>query len=98
MRAHNDNLGNDIADQIAKYAALRRGGENAFSSFPKSVALNVIQGNVQLEWQKEWKHSKKGGFQKSYFYDIRGGKSKIIQMGIKYSAIVLVLGTQILLL
>ena len=35
VKAHNDNLGNEIADQLAKNAASRRDGETAKTEFRK---------------------------------------------------------------
>jgi ribonuclease HI len=42
MKAHNDNLGNKIADQLAKNAASRGDGETAYSRIPKSAVIKVI--------------------------------------------------------
>ena len=43
MKAHNDNLGNEIADQLVQNAASRRDGETAYSRIPKSAVKEVIQ-------------------------------------------------------
>ena len=43
MKAHNDNLGNDIADQQAKKAASRRDVETAYSRISKSAVIKVKQ-------------------------------------------------------
>jgi len=42
VKAHNDNLGKEIADQPAKKAASRRDGETAYSRIPKSGVIKVI--------------------------------------------------------
>ena len=43
VKTHNDNLGNEIANQLVKTAASRRDGETAYSRIPKSAVIKVIQ-------------------------------------------------------
>ena len=42
VKAHNDSLGNEIADRLAKNAASRKDGETAYSRIPKSEEIKVI--------------------------------------------------------
>ena len=49
VKAHNDNLGNEIADQLAKKATSRRDGETAYSRIPKSAVIKVIKENGELQ-------------------------------------------------
>jgi ribonuclease HI len=88
VKAHNDNFGNELADQLAKKAASRREGETAYSKIPKSAVIKVIQEESELEWQKEWNASSKGDITKSFLPVIRNQKSKRLQMGIKLSMLV----------
>jgi ribonuclease HI len=60
VKAHNDNLGYEIADQLAKKAASRRDGETAYSRIPKSAVVKAIQEKGELQWQQEWNVSTKG--------------------------------------
>jgi ribonuclease HI len=60
VKAHNDNFGNELADQLAKKAASRREGETAYSKIPKSAVIKVIQEEGELDWQREWNASTKG--------------------------------------
>jgi hypothetical protein len=93
VKAHNDNFGNELADQLAKKAASRGEGETAYSKIPKSAVIKVIQEGGELQWQKEWNASTKGDITKSFFPVIRDWKSKRLQMGIKLSTLVTGHGT-----
>jgi hypothetical protein len=81
VKAHNDNFGNELADQLAKTAASRREGETAYNKIPKSAVINVIQDEGELEWQNEWNASTKGEITKTFFPVIGDRKSKRLQMG-----------------
>jgi ribonuclease HI len=93
VKAHNDNFGNELADQLAKKAASSREGETAYSKIPKSAVIKVVQEEGELEWQKEWNASTKEEITKSFFPVIGDRKSKILQMGIKLSTLVTGRGT-----
>ena len=67
MNAHNDNLGNEIADQLAKNAASRRDGETAHNRIPESAVIKVIHEKGELQWQQEWNVSTKGKQQNIFF-------------------------------
>jgi len=67
VKAHNDNLGNELADQLAKNAASIRDRETAYSRIPKSAVMKVIQEKGELQWQQEWNVSTKGETTKSFF-------------------------------
>ena len=43
VKARNDNLGNELADQLAKNAASTRDRKTAYSRIPKSAVKEVIQ-------------------------------------------------------
>jgi len=87
VKAH-DNLGNELADQLAKNAASTRDRETAYSRIPKSAVIKVIQEKGELQWQQEWNFSTKGETTKSFFPNIGERKSKRLQMGINLSTTV----------
>jgi len=76
VKAHNSNVGNELADQLAKIAANSVEGETAYSKIPKSAVIKRIQEVGELEWQKEWNASTKGEITKSFFPDVGDRKSK----------------------
>ena len=49
VKAHNDNLGNEKADQLAKDAASTRDEETAHSRAPKSAVMKVIKDKGKLQ-------------------------------------------------
>ena len=93
VKAHNDNLGNEMADQLAKDAASNRDGETAYSKIPKSAIIKEIKEKGETHWQQEWNASTKGETTKSFFPNISERKSKRLQMGINLSTIVTGHGT-----
>jgi len=98
VKAHNDNLENEIADQLAKKAASRRDGETTYSRIPKSAMIKVIQEKGELQWQQEWNVSTKGETTKLFFTDMGERKSKRLQMDINLSMMVTAWHTEIVLL
>ena len=93
VKAHNNNFGNELADQLAKKAASRREGETAYSKNPKNAVIKVIQREGQLEWQKERNASTKEEITNLFFSVIGDRKEKILQMGIKTSTLLTGHGT-----
>jgi len=93
VKAHNGNVGNELADQLAKKAANSVEGETAYSKIPKSALIRRVQEESELEWQKEWNGSTKREITKSFFPDVCDWKSKRLQMNIKISTIVAGHGT-----
>ena len=91
VKAHNGNVGNELADQLAKKAP-NRVGATAYSKIPKIATIKRIQEG-ELEWQKEWNASIKGEITKSFFPDVGDRKSKRLQMNIKLLTMVTGHGT-----
>jgi hypothetical protein len=92
VKAHN-NLGNEIADQLAKKAANSGEEETAYNKIPKSAVIKEIQGEGELEWQNKWDASTKGAITKTFFPTIADRKSKKLNMNIKLSTVVTGHGT-----
>jgi ribonuclease HI len=66
VKAH-DNMGNEIADQLAKKAASRRDGETAYSRIPKSALVKVTQKKVNYTGNKNGMFQPKGKQQNHSF-------------------------------
>jgi ribonuclease HI len=73
VKAHNNNLGNGLADQLAKKAA-NSGEETAYNKIPKSAITKEIQAEGEQEWQKELDASTKGAITKTFFPTIADRK------------------------
>ena len=54
VKAHNNNLGNELADKLAKNAASIRDIETVYSRIPKSVSLPLIPREVPLYSKYHW--------------------------------------------
>jgi ribonuclease HI len=92
VKAHNDNRGNEMADQLAKEAASRSDDETVYSRIPKSAIIKKIKER-DLQWQQEWTASTKTETTKAFFPNIGEGKSKKLQMSIKFSMMITGNGT-----
>jgi ribonuclease HI len=88
VKAHNDNYGNELADQLAKEAASRSETEIVYNKIPKSAVIRELNEEGVQEWQRERDASAKGAITKTFFALIRDRLSKSLQMGIKQSTIV----------
>jgi len=67
VKAHNDNLGNEIADQLVQNAASRRDGETSYSRIPKSAVIKVIQEKVNYSGNKNGMFQPRGKQQNHFF-------------------------------
>jgi len=83
VKAHNDNYGNGLADQLAKEAASNDEVETAYNKIPKIAVVRELKEEGELMWQSEWDASTKGEITKSFFPIIKDRISKSLHMGIK---------------
>jgi ribonuclease HI len=60
VKFHNDNRGNELADQLAKEAASSNVAETDYNKIPKSAVARELKEAGELEWQSEWDASTKG--------------------------------------
>jgi len=80
VKACNNNVGNEIADQLTKKAASGRDGKTAYSRIPKSAVIKAIQEKRELQWHSEWNASTEGEITKSFFPDTGVCISKSLRM------------------
>jgi ribonuclease HI len=52
VKAHNDNYGNQLADQLAKEAASRSEAEIVYNKIPKSAVIRELKEEGVQEWQR----------------------------------------------
>ena len=88
VKAHNNNLGNEIADQLAKEPASGIDGKTAYSRIPKSVMIKAIQEKSELQWHSKWNVTTKGEITKTFFPDIGLRLFKRLRMCVKLATIV----------
>jgi len=75
VKAHNNNVGNETADQLTKKAASGRDGKTAYRRIPENAVIKAIQEKGELQWQSEWNFTTKVEITKTFFPDIRVSKS-----------------------
>jgi len=93
VKAHNDNYGNGLADQLAKEAASNDEVETAYNKIPKIAVVRELKEEGELMWQSEWDASTKGEITKSFFPIIKDRISKSLHMGVNLSKIITGHGT-----
>jgi hypothetical protein len=93
VKAHDDNFGNGIAENLAKEAASRSEAKTADNKFLISAVPKDLKEECELLLQSKWDASTNGKITKSFFPIIRDRLSKRLQMGIKLSTIVRGYGT-----
>jgi ribonuclease HI len=93
VKAHNDNYGNELADQLAKEAASSNEVETAYKKIPKSALVRELKEEGELVWQNEWDASTNSEITKSFFPIIKARISKSLHMGVNLSTIITGHGT-----
>ena len=62
VKAHNNNYGNELSDQLAKEAASGSEVDIAYNKITKSAVIRELKEEGEQEWQSEWDASTKGTF------------------------------------
>jgi ribonuclease HI len=67
VKVHNNNYGNELADQLVKEAASYDALNITYNKLPKSAVTSDLKELGLLKWQSEWDSSNKGALTKSFF-------------------------------
>jgi hypothetical protein len=67
IKAHAGHHGNELADQLAKEAAISREINECYKRIPKSAVLSELSERSVTKWQGEWDHTTKGAITKYFF-------------------------------
>ena len=70
VKAHVGILGNEIADRLAKEAAISKTLKECYSKIPISVIASELSEVSVTKWQSEWNETSKGSVTKSFFPNI----------------------------
>ena len=65
MKAHARNIGNELADRLAKEATKNR--NVTYSKIPISAIKKDIREESVRKWQRQWEETEKGSITKEYF-------------------------------
>jgi ribonuclease HI len=71
VKAHAKNLGNELADQLAKEAACDNNIETTYHKYPKSAVTSELKCLGLQKWQNEWDNTNKGALTKTFFSTIK---------------------------
>ena len=88
MKAHNDKLGNELADQLAKEAACDNNLQTTYHKYPKSAVKRELKCMGLQKWQSEWDNTNKGALTKTFFPTIKDRLTKRLQMNLNLSTVV----------
>jgi hypothetical protein len=67
VKAHAGNLGNELADTLAKGAATYLDIAECYNRVPKSVVKSELEDRRVDKWQSDWNRTTKGKITKDYF-------------------------------
>jgi len=76
MKAHNNNSGNELADQLAKEAACDSELKITYNKYPKSAVINELKELELQKWEGEWDSLNKGALTKTFFPKVKDRVAK----------------------
>jgi len=87
VKAHNNNSGNELADQLAKEAACDGELDIAYNKYPKSAVISELK-ELGQQWQSDWDSSNKGALTKTFFPKVKDRLAKRLQMCLNLSTVI----------
>jgi ribonuclease HI len=88
VKAHANNLGNEIADHLAKKAACDNNLQTTYYKYPKSAVTSELKCLGLQKWQSEWDNTHKGAITKTFFPTIQDRLNKQLQMNLNLLTVV----------
>jgi len=73
IKAHAGNLGNELADRLAKDAASDKNIPVVFDRIPKTTLYSELEEEATLKWQEEWEQCNKAAVTKQFFPTVGTG-------------------------
>ena len=80
VKVHDNNYGNDLADQLAKETASDDALDITYNKLPKSAVTSELKELGLLKWQSEWDSLNKGALTKSFLPKVKDRLAKRLQM------------------
>jgi len=87
VKAHANNLGNELADQLAKEAACDNSLQTTYHKYPKSAVTSELKCLGLKKRQSEWDNTNKSALTKTFFLTIKDTLTKRIEMNLYLSTI-----------
>lgn len=88
VKAHVGIVGNEIADRLAKQAAIEDEGEIAYNKIPRDTIVTEEREKTLRKWQEQWTISTKGAITKSFFPSIKDRLKINLPVGAEFTSIV----------
>jgi hypothetical protein len=88
VKVHDNNPGNELADQLAKEAACDNSLETTYHKYPKSSVTSELKCLGIKRLQSEWDNTNKGALTKTFFPTTKDRLTKRLQMNLNLSTIV----------
>jgi ribonuclease HI len=88
VKAHAGNRGNELADKIAKSAAMDDENENSYNRIPRSAKYKELEDEMIIKWEKEWEETPKAALTKQFFPIVSGRFKAKLQVTPNLTALV----------
>jgi len=88
IKGHAGNLGNELADRLAKDAASDKDIPVVFDRIPKTTLYSELEDEATLKWQEEWERCNKAAVTKQFFPNVRDRIHRRITINPKFKALV----------
>jgi hypothetical protein len=82
--------GNEMADRLAKEAAMDDVGEIVYDKIPRETIITVEKENGITKWQEQWTSCTKGAVSKLFFPHIKDRMQTMIPISAEFTATVTV--------
>ena len=89
MKAHVGIQGNEMADRLAKKAAMDDIGELVYDKIPRETIITEGKENEITKWQEQWTSSTKGAVRKLFFPDVKDRMKTMIPISAEFTAMVM---------
>jgi len=87
-KVHAGNLGNELADRLAKDADSDKDIPVVFDTIPKTTLYSELEEEATLKWQEEWERCNKAAVTKQFFPNVRDRIHRRITINPNFTALV----------
>lgn len=88
IKAHVGYTGNELADKLAKEAALSKGMDFAYNKKPRTTIVTEIKEEGLQKWQEEWTNSMKGAACREFIPSVVQRMKQPIQLNFALTAVI----------